>query len=205
MIFIGEACASMTHGFFQPLRNAFRSTGPDPSRQLFIDDYVVGGLEVLPASCRDWCAQQLQEIARFSAQHEAPGGAGWTDVHVRPAAPASIADLSIPFAPAVEALGRRLACIEEVITGSLTAPQVIHRARAFGPSPLTAVVLYGGEGLRHVGSIELTLRSDEAEVLAVLEAMAALPSPEPLLVVNWQRGCLARIGDRSEVERFASP
>jgi hypothetical protein len=204
MIFIGEARASMTNGFFQRQRNAILPARVDPSRQVFIDDYVVGGLEVLPASCGDWCAQQLQEIARFSAQHAAPGGAGWTDVYVRPAAPASVADLSIPFAPAVEALGLRLARIEEVITGSLTAPQVIHRARAFGPSPLTAVVLYGGEGLRLVGSIELTLRSDEADALAVLDAMASLPTPEPLMVVNWHRRCLARIGNPDEVERFVS-
>jgi len=194
----------MADGFLQRLRNVFRPPEADPSRQLFIDDYVVGGLEVLPASCREWCADQLQEIARFSVQHEAPGGAGWTDVYVRPAAPASVADLAIPFAPAVDALGRRLARIEQVATGSTTSPQVIHRARAFGPSPLTAVVLYGGEGLRLVASIELTLRSDNAEALAVLDAMASLPTPEPLMVVNWHRGCIARIGNPDEVERFVS-
>jgi len=194
----------MADGFLQRLRNAFRAPGADPSRQLFIDEYVVGGLEVLPASCRDWCARQLQEIARFSAQHEAPGGACWTDVYVRPAAPASVADLAIPFAPAVEALGSRLARIAEVVTGSTTSPQVIHRARAFGPSPLTAIVLYGGEGLQLVASIELTLRSHKADVLAVLDAMALLPSPEPLMVVNWQRGCIARIGNPDEVEKFVS-
>src|SRR5204862_567696 len=120
----------------------------------------------------------------------------------RPPAPTTVADLAIRFLPAVEALGRELPRIEEVITGSLTAPQVVHRARAFGPSLLSAVVLYGDGASPHVTWIELTLRGAEAEVVAVLAAIAALPSPEPLMVVDWQRARLARIGERSEFQRF---
>jgi hypothetical protein len=192
---------------FRRLRGALKSVRPassDTPRQLFIDDDVVGGIEVLPASRRDWCLHQLGEIERFAARHELPDGSGWSDIYMRPATPAGIADLKIPFSAAVEALGGVLPQIEEVITGSLTTPQIVHRARAFGPSLLTAVVIYHDDSGPNVSWIEVTLRGGEVEVLAVLSAMEALPSPEPLMVVDWERGRIARVGHQDEVGRFVA-
>ena len=188
------------------LRDALGLSKPVASgepRQLFIDDDAAGGIEVLPASQAAWCMRQMDEIERFAARHELPNGAGWSDIYVRPPAPLTIADLGIPLLPAVEALGRELPRIEEVITGSLTAPQVVQRARAFGPSLLTAIVLYGDGSAPHVKWIELTLRGGAAEVLALLAATTALPSPEPLMVVDWERAVMARIDEHDAVERFA--
>lgn len=198
----------MTNGLFGRLRDALGLAKPVASgepRQLFIDDDAAGGIEVLPASQAAWCMRQMDEIERFAARHELPDGAGWSDIYVRPPAPLTIADLGIPLLPAVEALGRELPRIEEVITGSLAAPRVVHRARAFGPSLLSAVVLYGDGSSPHVQWIELTLRGGETEGLAVLSAMASLPSPEPLMVVDWEQSRTARIDRPDEVQKFASP
>jgi hypothetical protein len=174
----------------------------DSSGQLFIDDDVVDGLEVLPASIMEWCRRQLEEIARFEETHRQPGGTGWSDVYVRPPAPKVVEGLAIPFAPAVAALERRLPSIREVITGSLVRPTIVHRARAFGPSPLTAVVVYHGPDGRAVQSIEVTLRSTPLEASAVLGAMADLPSTSPLMIVDWHRRRMTRIGDAAGVEAF---
>jgi hypothetical protein len=112
--------------------------GPPPRAahdQIFIDDYVVAGLEILPATCSSWCREQMTAIAAFARAHEAPNGMGWTDVYVRPPAPRTVADLAIPLAAAVAALGLALPRIAEVVTGSTDKPQVIDRAVAFGPRP----------------------------------------------------------------------
>lgn len=174
-----------------------------PSRRLFIDDDTAGEIEVLPAAVADWCAAQLVEIDRFAARHEMPDGTGWSDIYVRPAAPAGISDLRIPFLPAAEALGRALPPIEEVIIGDPGAPQVLRNARAFGPSPLSAIVLYRSEGAPHVTAIELTLRGNADERLAVFSALAVLPSPEPLIVVDWAGARIVRVGDQSVIAKFA--
>ena len=86
------------------------------------------------------------------------------------------------------------------------APAPVAPARACGPSPLPAVVIYGNARKERVASIELSLRGSTADQLAVLSAMSSIPSPEPLLIVDWERGTYARIGDAEEMQRFtASP
>jgi len=179
-----------------------RARSPDPGRTLFIDDHVVDGIEVLPESTIAWCAGQLAEIAAFAARHQAPGGTGWTDMHVRPPAPAGIADLSIPLAPAVDALDRWLPRFDAVITGSLDNPQPIPRAHGFGTSPLSAIALFEWKGSGTVEGLDLTLRGPIAEQARILAALAALPSPEPLLVVHWPTARLARLAEPAEVARY---
>lgn len=179
-----------------------RSRQPDLSRALFIDDDVVDGIEVLPESAAAWCAGQLAEIAAFSERHRTPGGTGWSDLHVRPSAPAGIAGLAIPLAPAVAALDRQLPRFERVITGSLDNPRPIPRAHGFGTSPLSAIALFEWKASGTVERLDLILRGPAAEQGRVLAALAALPSPEPLLVVHWPTARLARLADPAEVERY---
>lgn len=168
--------------------------------QLFIDDYVVGGLEVMPARNAAWVASQMAAIARHSAAHRT--ASGWSDMYVRPPAPADVEGLGIPFAAAVDSIAPLLPAIRQVVTGSTDRPQIIARARAFGPSPLTAVVLYREAEGTTIQTIELTLRGPDDEQAAVLSALAALPSPEPLMVVDWERGCAASFGDNEAIGRF---
>lgn len=190
----------MTGSMLSRLRAAFapRKAGPG-AEQLFIDDHTVAGLEVLPASIASWCDEQIAAIADSSEKNFAPGGTGWTDVYVRPPAPTSIADLSIAWEPAIAALAARLPAIKQVVTGSSASPQVITRARAFGPSLLSAVVLYADGDRKTVSEMEMSLRGDANDSVVVLTAMEALPSPQPLLVVDWFKGRYARIGDAAGI------
>src|SRR5690349_19766961 len=146
-----------------------------PADELFIDDHVVGGLEILPASAASWCRQQFQKIAEFAAEHVAPNGAGWTDMYVRPAPPKSVADLKLLWDPAVAALTAALPEIPRVVTGSTASPTLIMRARAFGRTPLDAIVLYRDSKDTTVASIEITLRGERESEREVLAALARLP------------------------------
>lgn len=194
----------MTGGLFKRLRDAFRpakqTPPPAPSRQLLIEEDEFGQIEVLPASAADWCAQQIREIAAFSARHEVPGGVGWTDMYVRQPAPVRIAGLAIPLASAVEAIGRVLPHFDEVRTWS--SPQPIPGARAFGPSSRTGIVLTGDKAGQSLKSIEIFLWADRPDAAAVFAALASLPSPEPLIVVDWNEAACVRLDRPDDVERY---
>ncbi|MEJ0013378.1 MAG: hypothetical protein WDM94_12295 [Bauldia sp.] len=168
--------------------------------QLFIDDDVVGGVEVMPAGNAAWVAEQMAAIARHSAAHRT--AYGWSDMYVRPPAPADVERLGIPFAAAVDALAPLFPPIGQVVTGRTDRPQIIARAKAFGPSLLTAAVLYRQPAGTAIQTIELTLRGSDTEQEAVLSALAALPSPEPLMVVDWDRARAALFGDSEAIGRF---
>jgi len=193
----------MAAGLFQRLTRALWSKPAatcTASSQLFIDDDVVGGLEVLPASTADWCMAQFAAVADFARRHEAPSGRGWTDVYVRPAAPMTVANLAIPYAAAVDAISRLLPEFEEVITGSFENPQPV-RGRGFGPSPLSAIVIYCNDEAR-VPHIDVTLRSSRAEAGQVLEAFAKMPSPAPLMLVDWTGAQYARTDRADEISAY---
>ena len=77
-----------------------------PPRELFVHEDDWGQIEVLPASCAAWCAQEIARLSTFAAEHEAPGGNGWTDMYVRQPAPKALAGLAIPFDDAVMAMAQ---------------------------------------------------------------------------------------------------
>ena len=187
----------MTNGFFQRLRDALLPAKQAPpaaaSRQLFIHEDAYGDIEVLPASVADWCAQEISEIAIFSARHKAPDGTGWTDIYVRKPAPAGIASLAIPLAATVEALGRRFPRFDEVVIGTFSSPEPVRGVHAFGPSRFAAIVLSGDSEGQNLASIVLVLNARRADARAIFSALASVPSPEPLIVVDWPGAACFRL------------
>lgn len=150
----------------------------------------------------DWCAREIAKIADFAARHEAPGGAGWTDIYIRPPAPASLAGLVIPLAQAAEAIGSHLPRFDEVVSGSFASPTAIRGALGYGPSSAAAVVLIGDNASRHTRSMTLILRAGRADAAAVLAALAGIPSPEPLMVVDWHWASCVRLAHPHEVDGY---
>jgi hypothetical protein len=186
------------------LRNLVWPAKPvPPASRLVIYDDMFEDEEVLPASATDWCADQMKEIAAFASQHEAPDDAGWTDIYMRPEPPASIESLAIPYPAAIEALASRLPAFDEAIASGLNEPgwKPI-TGRAFG-LPLSAVVVYHDEAARHVRDLAVMLRGDEAEVKMVLGALAAIPSSEPLMIVNWARARTAQLDRVDQLAAYA--
>jgi hypothetical protein len=186
----------MAGGIFGRLRAILGGALPanaSPVRQIFIEEDEYGEIEVLPAANADWCRDEFARIATFAEAHQAPGGAGWTDIYMRPPAPRSLADLRIPLAPTLASLGQRLAPFDRVTSGSFYAPEPIAGAHAFGASPLTAAVVIADAGADIVQSILLVLREDGAGATEMMSALKALPSSEPLIVVDWARGGLVQL------------
>ncbi len=167
---------------------------PSARRTLFIDDVVTEGVEILPATVTDWCRREMAAIAGG----EAPGHAGWQNARVRrpDAGAESVADLAIPLAEASEALGARLQPFDAVVTGDPNRPRPT-AGRGFGPSPLSAVVVYAPAGSAVVTAIEVTLRGSADDNAAVLTALGALPVE--LIVADWNRGRVANLGDAAEI------
>lgn len=159
-----------------------------PRRELFVHEDDWGQIEVLPASCAAWCAQEMRRLEAFAAEHEAPGGSGWTDMYVRNKPPAQIADLAIPFAAAVDALRARLPEFDVVTSGTFSAPQPVTHVRAFGPTHNAGVVLVPDRTRRSVETISLILDGEDAECAKVAGALSALPAPEQLLLADWLSG-----------------
>ena len=77
------------------------------------------------------------------------------------------------------------------------------RDDGIGPSLLTATVVYRDRSGRNVQSIEVTLRGTPEEAMTVLSALADLPTSEPLMIIDWHRRRMARLGNRAEIEGFA--
>lgn len=172
----------MTDGIFGRLRALFAS----PERIVFVEEDSWGEVEVLPASNADWCRAEFDKIAAFSDEHRAPDGVGWTDIYIRKPAPSSLAALRIPLAPALAALRQHLPAFDSVTSGSFYEPEPVAKARAFGPSPKTALILIGDENEIIVESI-LILADEDDGAARVMTALEALPSSGRLMVVDWVR------------------
>lgn len=186
----------MAGGFLGRMRAIFAGSPPadaGPLREIFLEEDEYGEIEVLPAVMADWCAGELRKIAAFAEAHQAPGGAGWTDIYLRPPAPRPLADIRLPLAPTLEALGARLEAFDRVVTGSYSAPDPIKNARAFGASPRAAAIVIGDGSTDIVRSVMLVLREDDGAAADVMAALRTLSSPEPLIVVDWARGGLVHI------------
>ncbi len=166
-----------------------RLLGRSPeARALFVHEDDWGQIEVLPAACADWCAYELARIAQFAAAHATPDEVSWTEMYVRPGAPLTLAALNIPFDATVAAIGRRLEPFEVVTSGTFSSPQPVPGLRAFGPGPRAAIILAPDRDAARVDTISLVLDAAPADCARVIAVLAALPTPAPLLLVDWLRG-----------------
>jgi len=185
----------MAGGILGRLRAILGSAPPASAslvRQIFIEEDEYGEIEVLPAANADWCRDEFARIATFAEAHQAPSGAGWTDMYMRAPAPKPLADLRIPLVATLAALRDRLQPFDRVTSGSFYAPEPITGAHAFGASPFTAAIVIADAGADIVQSILLILREDGAGATEVMSALKGLPSSEPLIVVDWARGGLVQ-------------
>jgi hypothetical protein len=186
---------------FASLIRRFRIPERPPRRALFIDDVTAGDIEILPLSELDWCREQITAIAAART----PGAHGFEEVTVRRLRDGalSVADLAIPFEAARQALATRLTPFDAVVTGDPNQPTRT-RGKGYGPSPLSAVVIYAADGAETITALEVSLRGNPSETIAVLSAIAALPSPQPLIAADWAGLGVVELADPSAVRRFAN-
>jgi hypothetical protein len=168
--------------------------------KLFIHEDDFSEIEILPASMADWCQAELARISAFAARHEAPGGAGWTDIYLRPTAPAGLASLAIPLEQAIQTIARHLPRFTEVSTGLYCSPVQVPGALGFGHSPGAAAIVFGDKTSSHVEAINLVVQAGGADAEGLLEALARLPGA--LIAVDWQRGACIHLTDTAQVLRY---
>jgi hypothetical protein len=185
---------------FAKLIRSLRQPSRPPPRVLFVDDITTDDVEILPSSELDWCREQMTAIGASAA----PGAHGFTEATVRrPREGAqTIADLAIPFATAQRVLASQLAPFDRVVTGDPNRPSPT-RGKGYGPSPLSAVVIYAVDGSETMSALEVTLRGNAAETIAVLSALSALPSRQALIAADWAGLGVAELNDPAAVQRFA--
>jgi hypothetical protein len=171
-------------------------------RELFVHEDDWGQIEVLPAACRAWCEQEIARIEAFAARHAAPDGMGWTDMYVRESAPLDLESLHIPFDEASRALGARLPAFDAVLSGTFSSPQPVPHVRGFGPAANTGVVLSGDATRTVVAAITLVLHGSDGHQGSVLAALADLPAPSPLLLVDWMQGRVVPLDDRDVIASY---
>ncbi len=159
-----------------------------PRRELFVHEDDWGQIEVLPASCAAWCAQEMARIDAFAAEHQAPDGSSWTDMLVRQPAPERLAGLAIPFEAAVGAMAARLPPFDAVVSGTFSDPQPVANVRAFGPAHNVGVVLVPDRERSSVEMIVLILDGEDDACAEVISALASLPGSERLLFADWLGG-----------------
>lgn len=182
---------------FLRLFDRLRRPGSQPTRrQLILNDDDYGQIEILPASEAAWCRHQFAAIETFAAQCQIAGGGGWSDLYRRPDPPRKIGDLGIRFAEADATIARLLPRFDEVIAGSGSVMKPVPRMRAFGPSPHAGIGLVADPASGTLAWIEVVLRESGPTAEAILAALTAIPSPEPLILVDWPRSrCLHLVLD----------
>jgi hypothetical protein len=186
---------------FANLTRAIRNAlAPKPRRVLFMDDVTAGDVEILPASELDWCREQVSAIG--AGRPISPPGFAEAIVRRPREGAAQIADLAIPLLGARRALASELAPFEAVVTGDPNHPTPT-RGIGYGPSPLSGVVLYALDGSDTVSALEVTLRGNAAETIAVLSAINVLPTPQPLIAADWAGLGVVELDDPAAIRRFA--
>ena len=165
---------------------------PAAHRTIFVEEDSWGEVEVLPVANADWCRAEFDRISAFADAHRVPGGAGWTDIYIRPPAPVPLADLHLPLAAVLDVLGARLTRFDSVTSGSFYAPEPVANARGFSASPKTALIVISDTDETIVKSIPVVADEDDgaARLMAALES---LPSSGRLIVVDWVRGELLAV------------
>lgn len=159
-------------------------------RELFVHEDDWGQVELLPAAAADWCQQEMARIAGFATAHAAPGG-GWTDLYLRTEPPAALDALGIGWMAARQTMAARLPAFDAVVSGSFSSPQATARVCGFGPASNAAAVLVPDSDGECLAAVTLVLDGSDHDNAAVIDAVHALPSPQPLMVADWARGtCL---------------
>ena len=180
----------MANGFLGRLRALFRgdaSSAPMAARTLYVEEDDWGDVEVLPAEIVKWCRSELHKIAVFANAHRVPGG-GWNDIYVRRPPPRALAELRLPLAPVLDALGPALPLFDRVTSGSFSAPEAVAGARAFGPSAQAAVIVLPDNSGTLVQSMMLVLNDAGRDSAKIIKVLRGLPSPEALIAVDWLGG-----------------
>lgn len=151
-----------------------------------------------PEENRDDRARVAAEVRAFSDAHRAPGGIGWTDLLVVPAAPMKLAERGITFEALREVLGDRAPLA--LTTGYSSHVEPVTNGFAFRCSSETYWdTIYGCTKDGIVTQLHLTFGT-----AAIAELLHRLGTGFRLVLSDPGRGGVIELSDRAAVERYLS-
>ena len=164
------------------------------------DDYCQQ--QLLPASEKGAASKELEKISDFSKEHEAPVGAGWTDVYVREGTGVGFESLRMNRSQFEEAIQEFLPKFDIVYTGYSSHRQVCDSTGAWGISDSCCIFAdWKGDGIiQNVWTSFFDDSSDSIELVA--NAVYSLASQSQLVFVDWAWDYTANPKNREDFIRL---
>jgi len=199
---MGTKRGDMGEGILAGFLGRLRRRNGAQHRSLFVHEDDWGQIEVLPAACAGWCTHEMARIRAFSAAQVVPDGGGWREIYVRETPPLGLADLALPLATITSGLEQRLPAFDEITSGTFSKARRVSRVKAFGLGQGAAIVITPDDGATQVATVHLLLDGAPQARKEILSAAAALPTEEPLVLVDWPRARLFALSDPYALERY---
>jgi len=163
------------------------------------DDYCQQ--EFLPRAMSDYATSELGKIAEFADAHRAPGGLGWTEMYVRPAAPLELATLGIRRDDFAAIVAPAFPSFDSVWTGYSAYRAQCKRTAAWGTGQGCALLADWDDASVIMHAWADWFDHDENSIRAAARVAALLGRRYPLLYVDWAWGYTC---DPADEDAFAS-
>lgn len=182
----------------------FRRENDTALRAAFYDDNSRGNIEIFPIENFAFFSEEIAQLSKFSKEHRAPDGIGWTDMYARKERePVPLASLSLDIAEVGAALSFHLEPFERIqCVGELGTIEEVTDTRAFGFDSNCVVYLVEGKP-SIVTDIWLDLNGPElSKQTALLAALKDLKRLGSFLLVDWGWECLFRVDDEAGLAKY---
>jgi hypothetical protein len=145
--------------------------------------------------------RMVKEAAAFGEAHRAPGGVGWTDLHVAPAAPIELSTRQITLSDLQAALGPGWIRYPSVWSGYSSFREELHASYAFylGDSNPREQI-YGSLDGPYLASLCITKPSP-----AIGDTLHVLGTTFRLILCDLWKDTVVALGDRAALERYLAP
>ncbi len=170
-------------------------------RTLDFHEDDIGQVQIVAASNREWCEEELRKLNAFAKAHQDPDGAGWTDMYIRNQEPDALSTLGLDRDRIAAGLDEIAESFDHISAGWGDKREPIKRTDAYGPSDGAAIIAHYDDD----GSIEMLWcilpppTTPDSWVMAHL--LSELGKVEPLILVDWAE---AKVVDLSSPEQIAS-
>jgi hypothetical protein len=180
--------------------NALKSVFAKREIYFHEDDYCQQ--ELLPREALEFAETEIKKIAEFAQAHRAPGGAGWTDVYVRPKSPAGFRTLAMTKDDIDAIVSPHLLPFDLVYSGYGSYRERCRNTAAWGTSQHNAIFADWDNECIVANVWTQFFESDEKSLVAASKAVGALGALHSLVYVDWAWGYTCEIVND---ESLASP
>ena len=154
-------------------------------RALDFHEDDIGQMQIVAASNRAWCEQELRKLNAFAKAHADPDGAGWTDMYIRGEEPDALSTLGLDRDRVAACLEQVTERFDRISTGYADHRETLTGTDAFGPSDGAAIVVHFADD----GTIEMLWcilpPPTTPDSWSMAHILAELGKAEPLILIDW--------------------